>query len=424
MAKADKTDMSTDQNTDAAPTPAEDIVDAEIIEETTENAVDIPEALDTDEDTGNVESSNDPLEADPEASDVDGSIESEEPTEIEPAEEETVSAEMPAEPAPATEQVKKTGFLPVALGGVVAAALGFGVSQYVGPLVAQKDDAIIQLEATVQAQTAKIDELLSAQAQVSERVEGVAGSNATLSKSVDDLGQAVAEVNVRIDDASQAVVKIDGRITALEKNPITQSLPSSAIEAYERELEELKSTVTAQRNEAASMEENAKLTAQQALARAALSRVLSALDSGAIYRTALTDFSSSTGVAAPEALETFADTGIPTLANLQDSFPGAARAALATARQSEATEGNRLSSFLKAQLGARSVTAQDGNDADAVLSRAEEALRSGRVTDVLAELATLPDASKADVAGWVAHAENRQAAFAAGEVLSQQLNSN
>ncbi len=160
------------------------------------------------------------------------------------------------------------------------------------------------------------------------------------------------------------------------------------------------------------------------MARAALSRVLSALDSGAGYRAALTDFSSATGVSAPEALEAFADSGIPTLANLQDSFPVAARAALATARLTEVEEGNRLSSFLKAQLGARSVTAQDGNDADAILSRAEDALRSGRVTDVLAELATLPDASKEGVAGWVAQAEKRQAAFSAGEVLSQQLNSN
>lgn len=423
MAKADKTDTSTDQDTDATPTQAEDIVDAEIIEDTTENAVDIPETTDVD---GDADALEEPVEATEPSDDV---VEVEDVSESDSAEadvveEEIAAVETPSDPVPAAAPVKKTGFVPVVLGGVVAAALGFGVSQYVGPLMVQKDDAIIQLEAALQAQSAKIDELLSAQSQVSERAAAVETSNTTLIGSVEGLSQAVAAVNARIDDASQAVVKIDGRITALEKNPITQSLPSSAIEAYERELEELKATVTAQRNEAASMEENAKLTAQQALARAALSRVLSALDSGAGYRAALTDFSSATGVSAPEALEAFADSGIPTLANLQDSFPVAARAALATARLTEVEEGNRLSSFLKAQLGARSVTAQDGNDADAILSRAEDALRSGRVTDVLAELATLPDASKEGVAGWVAQAEKRQAAFSAGEVLSQQLNSN
>ena len=201
-------------------------------------------------------------------------------------------------------------------------------------------------------------------------------------------------------------------------------MPSSAIEAYEREVEALKASVAEQRAEAEAMEENAKLTAQQALARAALTRIISALDSGASYRAALTDYSAATGQASPADLEKLADAGVPTLLSLQDSFPDAARQALAAARSVQADDENRLTSFFKTQLGARSVTPQDGDGADAILSRAEAALRDGRLTDTFSELDTLPDEAKAVLKGWLAKASDRQSAIIAADALSQTLNAN
>lgn len=440
MAKADKSDTSTEEEKAVEAKISDDVVDAEIIEESSAEA-----------DATDAPASDDPspedIPDDSPATDEDVSDDaeaSEETSEEAVAEEETAEAaalddgvreeiaateEPPLEPAQETTAVaeapvKKTGFVQVALGGVVAAALGFGVSQYIGPLSAEKDPALVELEALVAAQSEQIEALLAGQSETQAALAAAQETSASTASDVDGLTGAVAAVNGRIDDAASALATLDGRLAALEKNPISQNLPSAAIEAYEREVEELKAAVAEQRAEAASMEENAKLTAQQALARAALSRVLSALDSGAPYRVALTDFSAATGAAAPGALETYADDGVTSLASLQNRFPDAARKALAAARNGAETEGNKLTSFFKAQLGARSVTPQEGASADAVLSRAEAALRAGRVTDALAELASLTDPAKAEFAGWIAQAEARQAAFAAGEALSQQLNTN
>ncbi|MGR3839860.1 MAG: COG4223 family protein, partial [Cognatishimia sp.] len=252
----------------------------------------------------------------------------------------------------------------------------------------------------------------------------LADGTATLQGSVDGLTASLAGINQKFDDVSAALAGLDTRIIELEKRPLTQGLPSSAIKAYERELEDLKASVAEQRAEAAAMEENAKQTAQQALARAALTRVLSALDAGQGFRAPLTDLVTATGTPAPQILDDLADSGVVSLATLQSSYPEAARAALAAARKVEGTSGNRFLSFMQSQLGARSVTPQEGDGADAVLSRAEAALRTGNLTDVLAELDTLPDPAKPAIAAWLETAKTRQAALSAGNALSAQLNSN
>ncbi len=434
MAKADKPDTSTESKDKPSSEIAEDVIDAEIVEDMPAEDVETEEVQDAaSEDTTQPETSDeDTAESDQEQSeeagdDVEDAAADALEEDAENASEETEVVAEASEPAeastsPTPAPVKKVGFFPVALGGVVAAALGFGASQYVGPLLGQKDDALVTLEQTVAAQAAQIETLLSAQAQTESAATAAQSSVSAFQEQVAGFEGAVSDVNGQFADASQALATLDGRLTALEKNPITQNLPSSAIAAYERELEDLKALVTAQRAEAETMEENAKLSAQEALARAALTRVQSALDSGASYRLALTDLGTATGTSIPEALNSFADEGVPTLAVLQDEFPAAARAALAASRVDLAPDEGRLTSFLKAQVGMRSLTPQEGTDADAVLSRAEAALRRGDVGVALTELNALEDAAKAEVSSWVEVAQNRQAAFEAADALSQSLN--
>ncbi|WP_131814581.1 hypothetical protein [Cognatishimia maritima] len=440
MAKADKSDTSNDKDKAVEPKISDDVVDAEIVEDTpvaaeAETAEDVTAeetSPETAEDSVEAEQAEDTA-ADAETSDVSDADDApvtedsvSAPEEVDSADESAEPDATPAAPPPAPKNApeKKTGFVPVALGGVVAAALGFGVAQYVGPMGAGDNEALINLQSSLTAQSEQIATLQSQLQESQSTLEDVFAANDTLSVQLEGLTGSVAAVNGRIDDASGALAKLDGRIAVLEKNPITQSLPSAAIEAYEREVEELKAAVAEQRAEAASMEENAKLTAQQALARAALSRVFSALESGAPYRAALTDFSAATGTTGPAALEGYADTGVPSLAALQSTFPDAARKALAAARGGSEPDSNKVMSFLKTQLGARSVTPQEGDDADAVLSRAEAALRAGRIGDSLAELDALSEAAKDAMSDWIAEAEARQAALVAGESLSQELNTN
>ena len=100
-----------------------------------------------------------------------------------------------------------------------------------------------------------------------------------------------------------------------------------------------------------------------------------------------------------------------TLADLQTTFPDAARQTLTLARDAAGDQGwgARFVDFLTAQTGARSLTPRDGSDPDAILSRAEFALGEGRLADALTELATLGPALAAPFQDWIARAGARLA---------------
>jgi hypothetical protein len=115
---------------------------------------------------------------------------------------------------------------------------------------------------------------------------------------------------------------------------------------------------------------------------------------------------------------------VPTLSELQDSFPDAARAALAAARDAAARSGETgsLTAFLRNQLGARSLEPRAGDDPDAILSRAGAALREGRLSAALAEIDDLPDVARAELDGWAERARQRLQAVAAARQLSEESN--
>ena len=106
----------------------------------------------------------------------------------------------------------------------------------------------------------------------------------------------------------------------------------------------------------------------------------------------------------PPVLAEAAAEGVTPLVVLIETYPDAARAALAVAREGQT---GTITGFLQTQLGARSVTPRDGEDADAILSRAEAAVGEGRLGDALTELSALPDPAKAAMADWLAAAQAR-----------------
>jgi len=171
------------------------------------------------------------------------------------------------------------------------------------------------------------------------------------------------------------------------------------------------------------MEDSAEETAEATMRRAALSRIQTALDTGGSFADALADLG-ATGVSVPEALSRHADGGIPTLTDLQAAFPQAARAALAAARSEAVGSGETggLTAFLRTQLGARSLEPREGDDPDAVLSRAEAAARDGRLIDALAEIEALPKVAKAELSNWAVLAGRRLDAVDAAQKLAEELN--
>jgi hypothetical protein len=80
-------------------------------------------------------------------------------------------------------------------------------------------------------------------------------------------------------------------------------------------------------------------------------------------------------------------------------------------------------SFLRSQTGARSLAPRAGDDPDAVLSRAEAAVRDGRLREALAELEALPPAAAAELAPWRARAEQRVEALDALDEMQARLGS-
>ena len=110
-----------------------------------------------------------------------------------------------------------------------------------------------------------------------------------------------------------------------------------------------------------------------------------------------------------------AATGLPSVTQLRETFPAAARAALESALRANMGESwtDRVSSFLRSQTGLRSLTPRQGDDPDAILSRAEAALATGDVAAALTELETLPDSAKPPLADWTAQARIRTEGAAA-----------
>lgn len=349
---------------------------------------------------------------------------------------EKTDAVRPAGSAPlATKRSLGVGpFVGVLLGGVAAAAIGFAMARYVVPEgwpfpgVPPEEDPVA---VAVETQGTEI-------AALAGKVEGLSGSVSALEADtgLDDLR---TDFTARLDgyeatlaDAMARLDQIDTRLAAVEKlAPEGSAAAQMAAEAYDRELKALRdmfagelAKVEAAQADAAGLQAQAAEAAQAASGRAALARVTAALDSGAPFAEALADLTTSTGNAAPQVLADVADAGVPTLAALQDTFPAAARAALdASVRQGvESGEMSRFAAFLKTQLGTRSLEPKEGDDADAVLSRAEAALRQGDIGSALAELDVLDAAGQPAMAEWRAQAEARKAALDAVSALANELN--
>ncbi|WP_375687968.1 COG4223 family protein [Pseudooceanicola sp. LIPI14-2-Ac024] len=337
------------------------------------------------------------------------------------AEEPVAPATASVPPPPPAAEVERSGggFFPMFLGGILAAAIGFGAGYW---LVRsnQQDNAAAQMDEFAQRisqQGATIEELRT-------EITGSQGASEVDSR-IDEINAALQQAVSRLDAMSGDVEGINGRIAELEKRPVTENVSQEAIAAYETELERLRQAMQDQRGEvealvdqARQMESDANATAEATMRRAALTRILSSLDSGAPYGAALADLQAA-GQEVPEALAASAESGVPSMADLREAYPEAARTALDASRG--ASDNNSVGSFLRDQFGVRSLKPREGSDPDAILSRAEGALAAGRLSDALAELETLPDVSRAELAGWIEQARLRADALAAAEDVNARL---
>lgn len=391
--------------TDAAPT--ESIAEDSVADGDHSETGDAPLSDEGHSEIDDLGRSEDPTEApEHETSSFEGDTRSEVAGAIYPGRDETET--QPAAMV-TTEQVvvRQGGFWSMLLGGVVSAGVGVAAAPYVLP-PAWFSTSTDGVEAALSAQNERLA-ALSAEMEGLEAPPDVSGEMQGLSETLTSLTGQISD--------------LETRIAALEERPVAQgnSVPTAefeelraALQAQMEEVDDLRATAEAE-------EAAARDSAVATLRRAALTQVMTALDSGSEFAPALRELR-ETGAEVPAALEDQAETGVPTQTALEESFPEAARVALAKARAERGDAVAGVGGFLKSQLGIRSLNPQEGDDPDAVLSRAEASLAEARLTEALAEIETLPEAARAAMQDWVAEATRRLEALAAAEALAGKLN--
>lgn len=315
------------------------------------------------------------------------------------------------------------GFVPLVLGGVIAAVLGYLVATLTQPVpdgvdgdrIAALESDIAALQQVPAAEGTDVDlgPLQAVQAELADRVtalEAAMGerppaetgapatdaSTAAVAEAPDltDLRIALADLTATVDDLASDVAGLTGRVEAFDPDAVPALM--ARLDAVEATLADLEARADSNADDA------------EAVAReAARNQLALAVESGLPFAETIAQLPD-----APEALEARAADGVPTTAELADEFPALARAALREARAAAPGDVG-LGSLAGRFLNARSLEPREGDDPDAVLSRAEAAMRAGDVDTALAELDALPDEARAPLADWIARAEARAAAQAA-----------
>lgn len=353
-------------------------------------------------------------------------------------------AEGPQDPAPETAgpgpaREKRRGgagaVLGFVTGGILAAIIGFAAARYVVPEgwpfpgVPPKEDPVAAAVEAQETQLAKLEEAVAANAAAIASLR----ADETLANLRGEIQSQIGAVQAQIGALSGQIDEINARLAEVEKLAPggSSEAAEAAAQAYERELADMRlmlqselDRIKAAQADAAALEVNAAEAAKAAAGRAALARILAALDTGRPFDQPLFDLTEATGIEAPAALSALATEGAPTLAALQEAFPLAARAALDAAIRAAVENGsmNRFTAFLRIQLGTRSLEPREGDDPDAVLSRAEDALRKGQIEAALSELDAMPEAAGPALADWRALAATRVQALAASATLAEELN--
>jgi len=327
-----------------------------------------------------------------------------------------IRPEAPVRPPPARPR-NGAGFVGAVLGGALMLALGFALSHFdmLNLRPAPDDSALRALET---------------------RADKLAQDLSTLSgdtdRKVQSLAARIAETPASdpapLADLAERLAKLESEMAGLSSLPADGALSPAQLAALSSSLESLRSQISGLKaglddpavraivaEELAAWEKAATDKVQAAAARAtALATLHQAAATGAPYAPALP----ALGADVPQIVSKYAESGLPAL---ETGFAEGARRALETALRAAPGQGmgDRFLSFLKIQTGARSLTPQDGDDPDAILSRAEAAVAQGDAQKALDEVAALPPEAQAELADWQALAKDHIAFQTALATLSQ-----
>ncbi|MDJ0640573.1 MAG: mitofilin family membrane protein [Paracoccaceae bacterium] len=356
---------------------------------------------------------------------------------------------------PQTEQQSAGSGVPVlamVFGGIVAGAIGyFGSALAPKPEPAPFDES--ELTAGIAANTAALGDLEGSLAALQEvsapevDLSGLESQIGTIMQSLDTLTRELTTLQTGLSETTAAFEaqanELDERVVALET-----AVPQAGELATDDELRALRTRIEEMMGEAearlaeAQAEADAiaqEATEMRAAAEAEALEVAAAAEAREAElqalgerQSALLDLKSAmeagTGYAetlpalgaVPDVISANAESGIPTIKSLQESFPTVARTALSQSVTvaEDASVGERLTAFINRRTNARSLTEQEGDSPDAVLSRAEARLGEGDLAAAVAELDSLPEAGKAALEDWLEQARTRLTAVEAVDELT------
>ncbi len=346
--------------------------------------------------------------------------------------------------APKATGKAKTGFTPFVgfvIGGVVAAGLGYGVHGYLTPppppdrgaeIAALRDETNARLSALekritalekrpdetvitqLQAQIAELRKAIEAQARdFSAQAKGLQSRLAALGDKLKSLQDSMVSGATQ---AGGAGVELFDQLRAEVESLRKQLADEQATrEALANRIDLVSKAVNEQLASAQEKVSQFSKAAQQAVREADLAktkeRLRAAVETGRAYGELLGKIARDAAISIPQALKGGADTGVPTLTQLQEEFPPAARRALKASitAQAQGDSWTRFKAWMRAQVGMRSLKMREGDDPDAILSRAEAALKVGNLERAIDLVKTLPDAGVAEMQGWLSSAERRLA---------------
>ncbi|PWJ80145.1 hypothetical protein C7441_11372 [Pseudaminobacter salicylatoxidans] len=338
----------------------------------------------------------------------------------------------PASPA-AAPQPRRSGFPPLAagiVGGVIALA-GAGALQYSGVLPAPGSNGgvaqsqIDSLRAEFSGMQQDITALKNAGSQPDTQL---AGQVETVTKSLDAVKADLANLRESAAPATgdeAGLQALDGRVRETEAAIAALREQQGASQAASGDLAALGERIagvealarsggeamTAADGKISALEQkvndlSGKVEAQAGQPKVALaiasSALKSAVERGAPFEAELETFAAI----APDAsgiaqLRTYAQSGVPTLADIQAETKPAIQAMIAAAKPVDEKAGvlDRLVTSAQSLVAVRPVGPVEGAGVPETTARIEYAIKSGELDKALAEFETLPEAAKTAGAG-------------------------
>ena len=330
----------------------------------------------------------------------------------------------------------RTNLVVLMTGGILAVAIGFGAAiglyKY-GVLFspASPNEAQIDIKTNISKQNEQFSELEKKVSSVQSKLELLilrTGTDNT-SEKFEFLDKEINQFTIELETINLQLSTLSKRTDDLEKRPVLTAVPEDIIEKHSKELEALKETLTQQREQvqavmqdAETKEAIAKQAAREARIYSMVSRLSGAIKNGDTFAAVLIDFEAASYLKAPDILHKYSETGFVTKEQLIKDFPIVARLALNSARsEAKDAQGKTFADYLKTQLKARSVMPREGMSADAILSRAEAAVKDDRLKDALSELDALDLIARDQMDDWISKAKERLAAVAYIDTIMAQI---